>query len=87
MLNAAFERAFHALNKEHYSLKTVQKWADKEVYWIKLDVPVELGLQIADKDSIKDWWYTEGRYAPLEITVEEMRAMALDAIDLDETQR
>ncbi len=85
-LAGAFEQAFHTLNKEHYSLKTVRKWADQEVHWTKLDVPVGLGLQIADKDSIKDWWYREGRYAVLEITAEEARLMALDAIDLDETQ-
>ena len=85
-LAGAFEQAFHTLNKEHYSLKTVRKWADQEVHWTKLDVPVGLGLQIADKDSIKDWWYKERRYAVLEITAEEARLMALDAIDLDETQ-
>lgn len=86
-LSGAFERAFHALNKEQYSLKTVKKWADKEVYWTRLDVPVGLGLQIADKDNLKDWWYREGHNALPEITAEETRAMALDALDSDETQR
>ena len=86
-LNAVFKWIFHALNKEHYSLKTVQKWTDKKVYWIKLDVSVKLDLQIADKNSIKNWWYTEECYASLKITVKEMWTMTLNAIDLNEMQR
>ncbi len=64
----------------------MQKWADQEVDWIKLDIPVGLSLLIADKDCIKDWWYREGCHAEEEITAEEERAMALEDIDLDETQ-
>ena len=54
-LAKALEEAYRALNKKHYELTTVQEWADKKKPWTCLNVPVELGLQIADKASLKNW--------------------------------
>jgi len=48
-------------------------------------VPVGLGLQIADKASLKDWWYDEGRHGTVmsEISEQDAKQMALDAIDIE----
>jgi len=46
---------------------------------------VGLGLQIADKASLKDWWYDEGRHGTMmsEISEQDAKQMALDAIDIE----
>jgi len=48
-------------------------------------VPVELGLQIADKASLKDWWYDEERHdtVMLKILEQDAKQMALNAIDIE----
>ncbi len=80
-LSTALESAYHILNTEQFSLTTVRRWAEKSDPWTRLDIRVGLGLQIADRESIKEWWYMEG-----DISETEAEAMGLDAIDLDETQ-
>ena len=84
-LAKALEEAYRALDKEHYGLTTVQGWADKEEPWTRLNVPVGLGLQIADKASLKDWWYDEGRHGTVmsEISEQDAKQMALNAIDIE----
>jgi len=80
----ALEEAYRALNKKHYELMTVQEWADKKKPWTCLNVSVELKLQIADKVSLKNWWYNEEHYDTmmLKILKQNAKQMTLNAIDI-----
>ncbi len=63
---------------------TVQEWADKKKSWICLNVSVKLKLQIADKASLKNWWYDEECHDTVmsEISEQNAKQMTLNAIDI-----
>ena len=84
-LAKALKEAYRALNKKHYELTTVQEWADKKKPWTHLNVPVELGLQIANKASLKNWWYDEECHDTVMSKISEQNAkqMTLNAIDIE----
>jgi len=52
-------------------------------------VPVKLGLQIANKASLKDWWYDEECHDTVmsEISEQDAKQMTLNAIDIERIEK
>jgi len=88
-LAKALEEVYKALNKKHYKLTTVQEWANKKKSWTHLNVSVKLELQIADKASLKDWWYDEEHHntVMLKISKQNAKQMTLNAIDIERIEK